>query len=146
SFYATKNVTCGEGGAIITNDASLYEKIIRTRLHGMSAGAADRFKAGSYRHWDMERLGVKANLPDLLAALLPPQIETIDARLANRERVARRYEDALLQTPIQMPGVIAGSKHARHLFAIHVPPRVRDQALALMGENGISCTVNFRSV
>ena len=58
SFYATKNVTCGEGGAFITNDKALYEKFLATRLHGMSAGAIDRFGGGGYRHWDMVRLGV----------------------------------------------------------------------------------------
>ena len=74
SFYATKNVTCGEGGAVITNDADLAAKIRQTRLHGMTQGAADRFQRGQYRHWDMELLGVKANLPDVLSAYLPPQI------------------------------------------------------------------------
>src|SRR5947209_8011620 len=39
SFYATKNVTCGEGGALITNDDSLYERFLETRLHGMSSAA-----------------------------------------------------------------------------------------------------------
>ncbi|HUJ75626.1 MAG TPA: aminotransferase class I/II-fold pyridoxal phosphate-dependent enzyme, partial [bacterium] len=52
SFYATKNVTCAEGGAIITNDTELGERIRQTRLHGMSQGAVDRFRAGQYRHWD----------------------------------------------------------------------------------------------
>ena len=50
----------------------------------MSAIAADRFKSGQYRHWDMGRLGVKANLPDLLAALLPPQIETLYLKVVLR--------------------------------------------------------------
>ena len=81
SFYATKNITCGEGGAIITNDETLFEKIIQTVLHGMSAGAADRFKKGQYKHWGMKRLGTKANLPDLLACFLPNQIDEIDSKL-----------------------------------------------------------------
>src|SRR5258708_30609713 len=50
SFYATKNVTCGEGGALVTNDTALYERLLQTRMHGMSAGAIDRFKLGRYRH------------------------------------------------------------------------------------------------
>ncbi len=50
SFYATKNVTCGEGGAIIANDSNLFDRITQSILHGMSAGAADRFKAGQYKH------------------------------------------------------------------------------------------------
>ena len=103
SFYATKNVTCGEGGAIITNNSDLYQTLMQTRMHGMSAGAIDRFKTGGYRHWDMERLGIKANLPDLLAALLPPQIATIDEQLPKREQVALRYSRAFADFPVRMP-------------------------------------------
>jgi dTDP-4-amino-4,6-dideoxygalactose transaminase len=146
SFYATKNVTCGEGGAIITNDSDLYQRLLQTRMHGMSAGAIDRFKAGGYRHWDMERLGVKANLPDLLAALLPPQIATIDERLPKREQVALRYEKAFADTPIRMAHSVNNSKHARHLFVIHVPPAIRDDVLVLLSQRKIGCAVNYRSV
>ena len=102
SFYATKNVTCGEGGAYVTNSDEIAERMAQTRLHGMSAGAADRFRQGAYRHWDMTRLGTKANLPDLLAALLPPQIDTIQARLARRATLAARYDAALADLPRTM--------------------------------------------
>jgi dTDP-4-amino-4,6-dideoxygalactose transaminase len=146
SFYATKNVTCGEGGAIVTNDSDLYQKLLQTRMHGMSAGAIDRFKTGGYRHWDMERLGVKANLPDLLAALLPPQIATIDERLPKREEVALRYERAFADLPIGLPRSLTNSKHARHLFPIYVPPAIRDDVLTLFADRKIGCTVNYRSV
>ena len=146
SFYATKNITCGEGGAIITNNSGLYQMLMQTRMHGMSAGAIDRFKTGGYRHWDMERLGIKANLPDLLAALLPPQIATVDERLPKREWVASRYERAFADFPIRMPRTLANSKHARHLFTIHVPPTIRDRVLTLLAERKIGCTVNYRSV
>lgn len=71
SFYATKNITCGEGGAVITNDRSLMGKIRPALSHGVSAFAVDRFAEGIYRHWDVAHLGTKGNLPDLLAALLP---------------------------------------------------------------------------
>ncbi len=146
SFYATKNVTCGEGGAIVCRDAALHTKLSETRLHGMSAGAADRFKGGLYRHWDMTRLGVKANLPDLLAALLPPQIDSIDARLPRREVLARRYEAAFRGTALRLVAGDARALHARHLFCIGVPGPVRDTALATLGGHGVGATVNYRSV
>jgi UDP-4-amino-4-deoxy-L-arabinose-oxoglutarate aminotransferase len=94
SFYATKNVTCGEGGAIVTRDAALYDKLVQTRRHGMTADAVDRYRDGRYRHWDMVRLGVKANLPDLLAVLLPDQIGSIRERLPVRRALAERYRQA----------------------------------------------------
>jgi dTDP-4-amino-4,6-dideoxygalactose transaminase len=146
SFYATKNVTCGEGGAFVTNSEDLYLKLMQTRLHGMSAGAVDRYQKGSYRHWDMARLGTKANLPDLLAALLPDQIATIRERLPVRRALAERYEAALRDTPIRLARVEPGAISARHIFPIHVKPAVRDHAIAILNEAGIGVAVNFRSV
>jgi UDP-4-amino-4-deoxy-L-arabinose-oxoglutarate aminotransferase len=146
SFYATKNVTCGEGGAIITNSEKLYQNLIQTVLHGMSAGAADRFEKGQYRHWGMDRLGTKANLPDILAALLPPQIETIDDRLKIREDIAKKYDDLFKDTQVRLPKVNEGVVHSRHLYPIHVSPKVRDQVLFKLGEAQIGTTVNYRAV
>jgi len=146
SFYATKNVTCGEGGAIVTNDSNLFERIIQAILHGMSAGAADRFKAGQYKHWGMDHLGTKANLPDLLACFLPGQIESIDARLYLREELAQRYEKALKDSKILFPSINSEAIHSRHLFPIYVGIEVRDQALLKLGEKQIGATVNYRSV
>jgi dTDP-4-amino-4,6-dideoxygalactose transaminase len=146
SFYATKNVTCGEGGAIITRRADLFEAILQTRLHGMSAGAVDRFAGERYRHWDMACLGTKANLPDLLAALLPRQIATVRERLALREERARRYEEAFSGNVIRLPKMMPGTVSARHLFPIHLPPKYRDRALAALNEHGIGTTVNYRAV
>jgi UDP-4-amino-4-deoxy-L-arabinose-oxoglutarate aminotransferase len=146
SFYATKNVTCGEGGAIITNDEKLFERIQQAILHGMSAGAADRFKAGQYKHWGMYHLGTKANLPDLLACYLPEQIKTVDKRLSVREEVAQKYSNALATTNIRFPKVLSGVVHSRHLFPIHVGSEIRDKALLALGEANIGATVNYRSV
>jgi UDP-4-amino-4-deoxy-L-arabinose-oxoglutarate aminotransferase len=146
SFYATKNVTCGEGGAIVLKDADLFAKLQQTRLHGMSAIAADRFKAGQYRHWDMGRLGVKANLPDLLAALLPAQIETIRQRLPARTALADRYRDAFANLPIRLQRLDPDCVSAEHLFPIHVKPEVRDAAISALNAAGVPVTVNYRSV
>jgi UDP-4-amino-4-deoxy-L-arabinose-oxoglutarate aminotransferase len=139
-------VTCGEGGAIVTNDSNLFERIIQAILHGMSAGAADRFKAGQYKHWGMDHLGTKANLPDLLACFLPGQIESIDARLYLREELAQRYEKALKDSKILFPSITSEAIHSRHLFPIYVGIEVRDQALLKLGEKQIGATVNYRSV
>ena len=146
SFYATKNVTCGEGGAIITNDEDLFERIIQAILHGMSAGAADRFKAGQYKHWGMEHLGTKANLPDLLACFLPEQIRTVDSRLKEREAIAQRYESALKNTKIRCSKRLDNIVHSRHLFPIHVGSQNRDKVLLTLGESNVGATVNYRAV
>ena len=146
SFYATKNVTCGEGGAVILNDPALRDVLRETRLHGMSAIAADRFSGGRYNHWDMHRLGTKANLPDLLAALLPRQIETIDAILPQRARVAQRYLDGLDGLPIRTPALLDGCIHAWHLFVIGVAADQREACIAALNDAGVSVTVNYRAL
>jgi UDP-4-amino-4-deoxy-L-arabinose-oxoglutarate aminotransferase len=146
SFYATKNIACGEGGAIITNNENLYGRICQAVLHGMSAGAADRFKAGGYRHWDMVHLGTKANLPDLLAALLPKQIETIEQSLNKREAIAHKYEQAFKHKPLRLQEIKSNAVSARHLFPIHVSPEKRDEVIAILNKNDINVTVNYGAV
>lgn len=146
SFYATKNVTCGEGGAVITRDAGLAAKLTETRLHGMSAIAVDRFAGGKYNHWDMERLGTKANLPDLLAALLPPQIETVDSKLPLRRAIADRYREAFADGPLRLPAVDPLCVSAEHLITIGVPADNRDRAIAALNETGVPVTVNYRAL
>ena len=87
SFYATKNMTCAEGGAIVTNNQSLLKRIRPLRLHGVDTYAMDQRKDGIYRHWNMTELGYKCNMHDLSAALLLPQLARIEERRRSRERL-----------------------------------------------------------
>ncbi len=146
SFYATKNIACGEGGAIITNNDELHKNLLQTRLHGMSAGAADRFKTGSYNHWDMEQLGVKANLPDLLASLLPKQIDKVYEQLAKRKILADRYRKAFAFAQVKCIAQVKGALDAQHLFPIGVDADIRDEVLFKLGKAGIGATVNYRAI
>jgi len=146
SFYATKNITCGEGGAIITHDSKLAEKIRQTRLHGMSADAVDRFNNQSYNHWDMKCLGVKANLPDILAALLPNQISSVKEKLKIRHKIADCYREAFKNTNIQMQVVDPLCESAEHIFPIAVLPEKRDDAILLLNTEGVQVAVNYRMV
>jgi UDP-4-amino-4-deoxy-L-arabinose-oxoglutarate aminotransferase len=146
SFYGTKNVTCGEGGAVITNDFLIYERLIQAVHHGMSASAADRFKTGKYNHWGMDHLGTKANLPDLLAALLPDQIKNIDEKLNIREEKASFYDKKLSNSKFKIPNIQKNVTHSRHLYAIGVGQKNRDEILQELAKNNIGVTVNYRSV
>lgn len=145
SFYATKNVACGEGGAIICRDADLYERLLQTRLHGMDAAAIHRYQKNSYRHWDMMRLGVKANLPDLLAALLPPQIAAVESRLAVRKALVARYRAAFADGPLRLVAEVPGAVSAEHMFVVHAGA-ARDEAIARLNAAGIGVGVHYRAV
>jgi dTDP-4-amino-4,6-dideoxygalactose transaminase len=146
SFYATKNLTCGEGGAVATQDAAMGESLRRLRSHGLSKEAAGRYTE-RYQHWDMLELGYKANLSDIQAALLVSQLPRLDTQLARREAIARRYEQAFASMPgVDFPRVPAGARSARHLFTIWAPPELRDEALRGLQDRGIGVAVNYRAM
>ena len=144
SFYATKNLTCGEGGALSTNNRRLAEKIKVLRLHGMNKEAADRYK-GLYKHWDMVELGWKYNLSDIQAALLVKQVDRLNELWQKRKDLYNLYRAAIDAVDhVRTPEIYGKSAH--HLFTILVPPRIRDQLLSYLGQNDIGAAVNYRSV
>ena len=118
SFYATKNLTCGEGGAIATNDDALMERLKLLRLHGMTRMAQQSAREG-YRHWDMVTMGWKYNMSNIEAALLLPQFERMEAKLARRHALADRYEQAFTgMDGIKLPCSRPDSVHARHIYTV----------------------------
>jgi len=156
SFYATKNLTSGDGGAVATKDARVADRLRRLRNHGVSKAATERHGA-LYQHWDLVELGYKANLTDLDAALLRPQLAHVADKRALREQVARRYESLLrervpdMQTP---PPTVRGvpwlverrGTSSHHLFTMHVWPGERDAMLSKLGAAGIGTAVNYRAI
>lgn len=146
SFYATKNLTCGEGGAVVTDDEGLAEKLRLLRLHGMTKMAADRFREG-YRHWDMLLLGWKYNMDNIQAALLLPQMDRLVDNWRKREALALQYEERLSGIPwISFPRTLPGCAHARHLFTIWVDDGRRDAVIDAMQKAEISVMVNYRAI
>jgi dTDP-4-amino-4,6-dideoxygalactose transaminase len=156
SFYATKNLTSGDGGAVATRDARMAERLRRLRNHGVSKAASDRHGA-LYQHWDLVELGYKANLTDLDAALLRPQLPHVEAKRAQREEVARRYEAGLRERIPDMRGppptthgvpwlMERRGTSSHHLFTFHTRPGERDAMLARLGAAGIGTAVNYRAI
>jgi UDP-4-amino-4-deoxy-L-arabinose-oxoglutarate aminotransferase len=146
SFYATKNLACGEGGAIATNNEDLAERLYVLRLHGMDKSAAERYTA-TYRHWDMIELGYKANMFDLQAAMLLPQLARIDDMRTRREEICQIYETAFGQIEgVDFPKVLPDSTSARHLFTIWVEPDIRDAVLYNLQQQEVGVAVNFRAI
>jgi dTDP-4-amino-4,6-dideoxygalactose transaminase len=156
SFYATKNLTCGDGGAVATRDPRVADRLRRLRNHGVSKAATERH-GSLYQHWDLAELGYKANLTDLDAALLRPQIPRLDDKRALREAVAQRYESHLreriadFRTP---PPAGAGvpwlverrGRSTHHLFTFHARTADRDAVLSRLGAAGIGTAVNYRAI
>lgn len=146
SFYVTKNMTCGEGGAIVCNDAKAYEWFLKARLHGMSKNAADRYTK-RYEHYDMEFLGYKANMTNIQASLLIHQLGRLEKYLQKRERIVHRYDKAFTSNSfIELHRQLPRTKHARYIYTILVNPDKRDKYLHQLQDNGIGVAVNFRPI
>ena len=146
SFYATKNLTCGEGGAVVTNDDKLAEKLRLLRLHGMNKNANDRHREG-YKHWDMTVMGWKYNMDNIQAALLLPQMDRLEENWRRRRELAAYYEKRLWDIPnLSRPRTLAGVEHAWHLFPVWIGDGHRDRVIQELQESGISVMVNYRAI
>jgi dTDP-4-amino-4,6-dideoxygalactose transaminase len=146
SFYATKNLTCGEGGAIAVNDDALMERLKLLRLHGMTRMAQQSAREG-FRHWDMVALGWKYNMSNIEAALLLPQFERMKAKLARRHALADRYEQAFTRMDgIKCPSSRPDSVHARHIYTVWCDSCARDDLMTYLHGERIGAVVNYRPI
>ena len=146
SFYATKNLTCGEGGAIAANDDALMERLKLLRLHGMTRMAQQSAREG-YRHWDMVTMGWKYNMSNIEAALLLPQFERMEAKLARRHALADRYEQAFTgMDGIKLPCSRPDSVHARHIYTVWCDGCARDDLMTHLHSERIGAVVNYRPI
>jgi dTDP-4-amino-4,6-dideoxygalactose transaminase len=146
SFYATKNLTCGEGGALVSNDDKLAEKLRLLRLHGMNKNANDRHREG-YKHWDMTVMGWKYNMDNIQAALLLPQMDRLEENWRRRKELAAFYEQRLWDIPnLSRPATLAGVDHSWHLFPVWIGDGKRDHVIQKLQDEGISVMVNYRAI
>src|ERR1051325_6869197 len=113
SLYATKNLTTGEGGAAVTDDAAIAERIRLLSLHGMSRDAWKRYGAGGSWFYEITAPGWKYNLSDLLAAIGVAQLERFEASQRRRHELVARYAAGLAGVPaVRLPVARPGMTHA----------------------------------
>ena len=148
SFYATKNLPIGEGGAITTTDGDLAERWRRMRLHGMSGDAWRRYhRSGTWRY-TVEEAGMKANFTDLQAAIGREQLRRLPAWQQRRAAIAARYDAQLAGLEgLELPPRPAADTHAWHLYIVRIHHRPfgidRDTAAERLAEAGIGTSVHF---
>jgi dTDP-4-amino-4,6-dideoxygalactose transaminase len=147
SFYATKNLTSAEGGALVTSDPDLAAFARSYRLHGMDADAWARYRPGATAGYDVVVPGIKANMPDLLAALARSQLRRFDATQARRRALVDRYRSALKGAVDGLrfvPGE-ADPGSADHLAVLLLPEGTdRGAVVAALSAEGIGTSVHFR--
>jgi len=120
SFYATKNLTTGEGG-MLTGAPELLDKARVLSLHGMSHDGWNRYSAEGSWFYEVVAPGFKYNMTDIQAAIGIHQLRKLPRFQARRREIARRYNDAFsrceqLQIPAERPEV----EHAWHLYVVRL--------------------------
>lgn len=147
SFYATKTITTGEGGMLVTDRPDIAARARVMRLHGIDRDVWDRYTSpnASWRY-DVVAPGFKYNMTDIAAAIGRAQLAKAEGFLRQRARVARRYREAFADLDfLRLPEDVAG--HAWHLFIIHIVPQRltvdRDAFAQELMRRGIGISVHF---
>jgi dTDP-4-amino-4,6-dideoxygalactose transaminase len=148
SFYATKNLTTGEGGMITTKRATLARRLRLLSLHGLSLDAWNRYKRGGSWRYDIERLGFKYNMTDVAAAIGLAQLSKFRDMQRRRWILARRYNSLLADLDVfDLPQENPDSEHAWHLYIVRLRQGVlrigRDRVIDRLRAAGIGTSVHF---
>lgn len=118
SFYATKNMTTGEGGMVVTNDARLSDRVRQFRNHHQTKTPEDKKSTWGY---DVDGLGFNLRMSEIEAAMGISQLERLDRMTQSRRTVARRYREAIEGIDgLSWKGGRPGKEHVFHLFVIQV--------------------------
>ena len=148
SFYATKTITTGEGGMIITKDKKLTERCKIMRLHGIKQDVFNRY-ASNKSSWFYQVIapGFKYNMTDIAASIGIAQLRKAHSFHKKRIEIAAIYNEKFKDLPILLPPTESFQNiHAWHLYVIRLTknsPINRDNFIKLMAKEGIGCSVHF---
>jgi perosamine synthetase len=135
SFYATKNLTTGEGGIITTNDEGLADALRVLRNQGMR------------QRYQYEVAGHNYRLTDLQAAVGLPQLDRVDALISGRQANATRLSAGLAGVPgLRVPAQLDGRVHVWHQYTVLLEPGSdvsQEQLVAGLAERGVGCGVYY---
>lgn len=149
SFHPVKTVTGGEGGAVLTNDESLYQKLLLYRAHGITRNAEQMSHTpdGPW-YYEMVDLGYNYRMTDMQAALLISQLDKLEQFSRRRKEIVARYDEAFSQLPqIAVQREIPESDTTRHLYILRIVPEKlridRRQFFDALGAENVCCNVHY---
>jgi dTDP-4-amino-4,6-dideoxygalactose transaminase len=148
SFYATKTITTGEGGMIVTRSPEVARRCRTMRLHGISRDAFDRYTSTKPAwYYEVVAPGFKYNMTDLAASLGIHQLKKAWSFQQKRQDIAACYDNAFKDLSVILPPHSPeGDVHSWHLYVIRLMSGIavnRERFIELMAENGIGCSVHF---
>jgi dTDP-4-amino-4,6-dideoxygalactose transaminase len=146
SFYATKNITSGEGGAISVKEDERCDLLKKLRLHGLSTSAIDRYTK-RFEQYDVDVFGWKYNMDNIHAAILIEQLKKVKDLHGKRNRIYKTYHYAFSGVDgIELHGTRREALHSHHLFTILVDPSKRFAIMKSLQDRGIGVSINFHPV
>lgn len=148
SFYATKTITTGEGGMIVTRNSQIAQRCRTMRLHGINRDAFDRYTSSKPAwYYEVVAPGFKYNLTDIASSIGIHQLKKASRFQSIRQAMASRYIEVFKALPLRMPPVAKeGDLHAWHLFVVQLKegvPLSREDFIKKMMELGVGCSVHF---
>ncbi len=147
SFYATKTITTGEGGMVVTRNPVLAKRCRVMRLHGMSRDAFDRYTSTKPAwHYDIIAPGFKYNLTDIASSIGIHQLKKAWTFQEKRQQMAHFYDKNLAGLPLILPPhAPSGDVHAWHLYVIRLQDCgiSRNDFIQQMSDKGVGCSVHF---
>ena len=140
SFHPVKSITTGEGGAVLTSDASLHQAMRAFRHHGIVK--PDSCAAMPAWYYEVSHLGINGRLTDIQSALGISQLRKLDSFIARRARIASNYAELLGNTPgLILPTLTQGASSSWHLYPVRVENR--DSVYKRLRERGIGTQVHY---
>ncbi len=151
SFYATKNLTTGEGGMVLAKREEDAARIKTLALHGMSKDAWRRFGDEGHKHYHVVECGYKYNMMDIQAAIGIHQLERVERNWERRREIWQQYNEAFADVPVTLPSdPEPDSRHAYHLYTVLIDEEragiSRDAFLDAMTSNNIGVGVHYLGI
>ncbi|HEJ9412631.1 TPA: UDP-4-amino-4-deoxy-L-arabinose aminotransferase [Proteus mirabilis] len=150
SFHAIKNVTCAEGGLVVTDDDELANRVRCLKFHGLGVDAFDRQIQGRKPQAEVVEPGYKYNLSDIHAAIAVVQLSRLEEMNAKRAELVALYREKLQDSPLEMLSVPEYPHlHANHLFMVRVDKNAcgidRDTFMEKLKQKEIGTGLHFRA-
>ena len=149
SFHPVKTVTGGEGGAVLTNDETLYRKLVLCRAHGITRDPSlmEHEPDGPW-YYEMIDLGYNYRMTDMQAALIISQLDKLERFSARRKEIVAKYNEAFAKLPqIVVQKEIPESDTTRHLYILRLDPdRLkidRKRFFEALAAENVCCNVHY---
>jgi len=137
SFYGNKTITTGEGGMVVTNDETLYDRAYHLKMHGLA----------KYRQYWHDVLGFNYRMTNICAAIGLAQLENADEKIAKKRELREWYDKALAGLPVKPHGELKNVFHSYWMYSILVDtPKEREDLRIHLEESGIETRPSFYPV